>query len=150
MQCSDQFWINTFYLQNNWAHSSWFKYINHYSDPCDLLALISLHLCLISEWTGLLYTLTSSTYHRYRLFVEYLKILHVVSENFSDLLLTYWRKHSIFTSKHKSKMFSVLPSLDPSLVFPFHLPRCILPDFPSVSSLISLLFFILLSSNNKK
>ena len=35
-------------------------------------------------------------------------------------------------------------------LFIFYLPRCILPDFPSVSSLASLPFFILLSSNNNK
>ena len=59
------------------------------------VALISSHLCLISGWAKLLYTLTSSTYHRYRLFIKYMKILHVAFENFSDLLLTYWWIHSI-------------------------------------------------------
>ena len=50
---------------------------------------------LLSGWAKLVQRLTSSTLHRYWLFIKYMKILHVVSENFSDLLLTYWWKHSI-------------------------------------------------------
>ena len=45
-----------------------------------------------------------------------------------------------FTSKLNSNTVPVLPSLEPSLRFLFYLPRCILPDFPSVSSPASLSF----------
>ena len=37
-------------------------------------------LVYISRWTKLFYTLTSLTYHRYRLFIIYMKILHVAPE----------------------------------------------------------------------
>ena len=54
------------------------------------------------------------------------------------------------TSKLNSKAVPVLPFLDPSHIFIFHLlpTRWILADFPSIYSLASMPFFILLSSNN--